>query len=111
MKKAWSEKDVLKLHFSKPLLLMEADEKVREDAGKVAVLRGPIVYCLEEVDNGKDLHLLEVNPDGKYEIKDSEICGNPVKVVEMDGFRVVDTAKRMESCIMCIRKRRRKLLN
>ena len=94
VKKAWGEKDVLKLHFSMPLLLMEADEKVREDAGKVAVLRGPIVYCLEEVDNGKDLHLLEVNPDGKYEIKDSEICGNPVKVVEMDGFRVVDTAKK-----------------
>ena len=94
VKKAWSEKDVLKLHFSMPLLLMEADEKVREDAGKVAVLRGPIVYCLEEVDNGKELHLLEVNPDGKYEIKDSEICGNPVKVVEMDGFRVVDTAKK-----------------
>ena len=42
----------------------------------------------------KDLHLLEVNPDGKYEIKDSEICGNPVKVVEMNGFRVVDTAKK-----------------
>ena len=94
VKKAWCEKDVLKLHFSMPLLLMEADEKVREDAGKVAVLRGPIVYCLEEVDNGKDLHLLEVNPDGKYEIKDSEICGNPVKIVEMDGFRVVDTAKK-----------------
>lgn len=94
VKKAWGEKDVLKLHFSMSLLLMEADEKVREDAGKVAVLRGPIVYCLEEVDNGKDLHLLEVNPDGKYEIKDSEICGNPVKVVEMDGFRVVDTAKK-----------------
>ena len=94
VKKAWSEKDVLKLHFSMPLLLMEADEKVREDAGKVAVLRGPIVYCLEEVDNGKDLHLLEVNPDGRYEIRDSEICGNQVKVVEMDGFRVVDTAKK-----------------
>lgn len=94
VKKAWGEKDVLKLHFSMSLLLMEADEKVREDAGKVAVLRGPIVYCLEEVDNGKELHLLEVNPDGKYEIKDSEICGNPVKVVEMEGFRVVDTAKK-----------------
>ena len=94
VKKGWSEKDVLKLHFSMPLLLMEADEKVREDAGKVAVLRGPIVYCLEEVDNGKNLHLLEVNPDGKYEIKDGEICGNPVKIVEMDGFRVVDTAKK-----------------
>ena len=97
------KKDVLKLHFSMPLLLMEADEKVREDAGKVSVLRGPIVYCLEEVDNGKDLHLLEVNPD-------SEICGNPVKVVEMDGFCVVIQRKGWRT-VSCIRERRRKLLN
>lgn len=33
-----------------------ANEKVREDAGKVAVQRGPIVFCLEEADNGPDLH-------------------------------------------------------
>jgi hypothetical protein len=25
------------------------------DCGKVAIQRGPVVYCLEEVDNGKEL--------------------------------------------------------
>lgn len=28
-----------------------ADPRVKEDAGRVAVLRGPVVYCAEEIDN------------------------------------------------------------
>lgn len=28
-----------------------ADERIREDAGRVAVMRGPLVYCAEEADN------------------------------------------------------------
>ena len=44
-----------------------ADPRVRDDVGKVALTRGPVVYCLEEVDNGKNLHLLSVDPAGKTE--------------------------------------------
>ena len=35
---------------------MEAHPKVRQDAGRVALQRGPVVYCLEEADNGADLN-------------------------------------------------------
>ena len=34
---------------------MYADPRVRENAGKVCLMRGPLVYCLEAVDNGKSL--------------------------------------------------------
>lgn len=94
VKKNWGERDMLKLHFSMPVRLVEADEKVREDAGKVALLRGPVVYCLEEVDNGKNLHLLEVDPEAQVQVLDGEICGNSVKVVKTKGYRVADTAKK-----------------
>ena len=47
--------------------LWRADPRVREDIGKVALTRGPFVYCLEEADNGKDLHLLSIDPSGKIE--------------------------------------------
>ncbi|MBQ4051343.1 MAG: glycoside hydrolase family 127 protein [Oscillospiraceae bacterium] len=33
-----------------------ADPRVLRDAGKLAIRRGPIVYCAEGVDNGSDLH-------------------------------------------------------
>ena len=33
-----------------------ADPRVRHDAGKLAVMRGPILYCAEAVDNGAELY-------------------------------------------------------
>ncbi|MBR0087705.1 MAG: glycoside hydrolase family 127 protein [Lachnospiraceae bacterium] len=46
---------------------VEASGKVREDEGKLAVMRGPVVYCSEEADNGKDLHLLRFVPENRPE--------------------------------------------
>ena len=38
-----------------------ANPLVREDAGKVAFVRGPITFCAEEKDNGANLHLLHAD--------------------------------------------------
>ena len=40
---------------------MAADVRVWENAGKVALMKGPFVYCLEETDNGKNLASVLVN--------------------------------------------------
>ena len=44
--------------------LWSANPLVKEDIGKVALTRGPVVYCLEEADNGKNLHLLSIEASG-----------------------------------------------
>ncbi len=41
-----------------------ANLNVSEDAGKVALQRGPLVYCFEGVDNGKNLDVLRADKDG-----------------------------------------------
>ena len=105
---AWGESDTVKLHFAMPVRLVEADERVREDAGRVAVMHGPVVYCLEAVDNGENLHLLEVEPEAEARVSDGEICGNQVKVVLMEGYRVVDTAKKEGELYHVYKKKERK---
>ena len=40
-----------------------ANTRVRADAGKIAVMFGPYVYCLEEEDNGQNLPALCISPD------------------------------------------------
>lgn len=85
--KAWEENDVLSFDFPMEVRILEADTKVREDIGKVAVMRGPIVYCLEEADNGRDLHLLTMDADSEPEVTDREIAGASVKGVTVKGFR------------------------
>jgi hypothetical protein len=57
--RAWREGDVIELHLPMPIRRVVANEKVLEDRGKVALERGPIVYCAEWVDNqGHVLNLL-----------------------------------------------------
>jgi hypothetical protein len=40
------------VEFSMPVRRVIANENLKEDAGKTAIMRGPIVYALEGVDNG-----------------------------------------------------------
>ena len=56
----WKEGDLLKLRFAMKVKVMQADSRVRQDEGKVAIMRGPVVYCLEEADNGQGLPLVRV---------------------------------------------------
>jgi len=57
------EETELSLQFHPMPTLTRCSNRVRENAGKVAVTKGPFVYCLEEVDNGKDLHQLVLRKD------------------------------------------------
>ena len=52
--------------FNPEIKMMKCNSNVRENIGKIAVTRGPIVYCLEEKDNGKNLHLLRLSKHHKF---------------------------------------------
>lgn len=55
IEREWAKGDRVALELAMPVELIEAHPAVRHDAGMVAIQRGPIVYCLEEVDNGANL--------------------------------------------------------
>ena len=56
IKRQWKTGDRIEIVFEMPATIMEADPRLRHDCGKVAVQRGPLVYCAEEADNGKHLY-------------------------------------------------------
>lgn len=43
--------DIIRIHFDMPVRTVVANKKVADDKGRVAVERGPLVYCAEAVDN------------------------------------------------------------
>ncbi len=47
----WKKGDVIELTLPMPVQMVVANEKVKDNMGKVALQRGPLVYCLEEADN------------------------------------------------------------
>lgn len=97
LQKDWGEEEEFTLHFPMEVRMIAAKEAVREDIGKVAVMRGPVVYCLEETDNGKDLQKLLIDPELNVTVSDGNICGTPVKKLTAAGFRQLDTHIEKES--------------
>lgn len=59
----WKDGDTVELDFPMEVRCLTANTRVREDAGKLAFMRGPVCYCMEEIDNGKNLHLLRVDTE------------------------------------------------
>ena len=48
----WQKGDVVRIHFDMKPRTVTASDKVTDDRGRVAVERGPLVYCAEGVENG-----------------------------------------------------------
>ena len=88
IQKDWGEEDCLELNFPMDVRLIAANPLVRENVGKVAVMRGPVVYCLEAVDNGENLHLVTLSSEQeKVEVTDMDICGVTAKALTLSGWR------------------------
>jgi hypothetical protein len=66
LQRRWQTGDVVELDLPMPIRRVHAHEKVEEDRGKVALMRGPVVYCLEAVDHsGVDIFSLAVKADAQ----------------------------------------------
>jgi DUF1680 family protein len=51
VQRTWKKGDVVRLDLPMPVERVYADPRVKADVGRVALQRGPVVYCLEGVDN------------------------------------------------------------
>jgi DUF1680 family protein len=60
----WSPGDVIQLSVEVKPQVIEANPRVADDTGRVAIQRGPLIYCLEEIDqpSGVSLSDVAVNP-------------------------------------------------
>lgn len=86
----WKGESTVLIDFEIPAQLVYANPKVRADNGKVAVVKGPVVYCLEEADNGKNLGAYEIPKDTVLkEEYDSELFGGTMTIMA-DAVKVVD---------------------
>jgi uncharacterized protein len=81
VKRKWSKSDVLELTLAMRAERMHADHRVRSDYGKTAIQRGPIVYCLEEADNGANLSRMRLPPEATLEtVERADLFGGVVAI-------------------------------
>jgi DUF1680 family protein len=56
VRRTWEPQDTVRLHLPMPVRRIESHPHVAENAGRIALTRGPLLYCIEQADNpGFDL--------------------------------------------------------
>ncbi len=67
LQRRWSSGDVINVKFGMTPQVIEANSRVVDDYGRVAVQRGPLVYCLEQLDQPDGVQLFDVSLDVRQE--------------------------------------------
>ncbi|MFB6307993.1 MAG: glycoside hydrolase family 127 protein [Haloarculaceae archaeon] len=66
LERAW-DTDRIDVTFEQSVTVLRSHPAVEANAGRVALKRGPLVYCLEETDNERPLHQYAVDPEANVE--------------------------------------------
>jgi len=93
IRRTWQTGDTIRLRLPMPVRRVRSHEEVVENRGKVALQRGPVVYCVEAVDNDGQVRNLVLPDDAALEAKHADLLGGvtiitgPAKVLskETDG--------------------------
>lgn len=88
----WQDGDMVNWTMATPILRMKGHPLIRQTAGKVALQRGPLVYCLEQADNGDNLHQLALQAGGKLQTRHQDHLLGGIMTVNAEAVRFTAAA-------------------
>lgn len=94
----FNEGDKINIKFDQNVRIMQSNSAVVENQGKLAVSYGPFVYCIEQKDNGNNLHRVALIPNTtKVQLNKLTIEGNEVTGIVLQGTREKESQKALYS--------------
>ncbi len=83
IKHNWGSSDEIILNLDMPVETVRSIDKVKENTGKAAIQRGPLVYCFEETDNKENFDQLRLCQNSQFVVENN----NPDNII---AIKVVD---------------------
>lgn len=83
----WNQGDRVELVLPMPPERIEAHPSTRQDCGRIALQRGPLVYCLEQADNGPGLNDILLRRNARLAVKQDKTLFGGVPVIVASGQR------------------------
>lgn len=93
LNREWQNGDQITLGFDMEPVFYQTNTNVRSNIGKAVLMRGPVVYCLEEKDNGKNLHLVEVDVQAPVNIVPGAEELGSIAALEASGRRIKESVE------------------
>jgi uncharacterized protein len=66
IRREWRNGDMVMLNLDMPAQLVSANPAVPQALGRAALQRGPLIYCLEQADNGDQLDQVLITRDAEW---------------------------------------------
>ena len=79
--RSWKKGDIVSLHLDMEPRVVTAREEVEADRGRIAIERGPIVYCAEAADNSFPVRSVLMGPDPDMTVSHGDVLGYPVEKI------------------------------
>jgi hypothetical protein len=95
-----TESTEINIEFDTEIKIIKCSNKVRANVGKVAITRGPIVYCLEEHDNGSDLQMLKLSPEPNFRYNNGTILADGLREKADNQLYSEYTSPDFEKCTL-----------
>lgn len=69
--RAWNQGDKIELNMEMPVERVISHPKIDANSGKIAIKRGPLVYCMEETDNKDCFDMIKIKKESKFLVTNS----------------------------------------
>ena len=88
IRRAWKVGDIIELNFPMPVRRVRSHNKVKANAGRIALQRGPVVYCFEGADNPQGVGNLVLPPDATFQTEyRGDLLGGVVTLTGLGKIR------------------------
>lgn len=88
LKRAFRENDCLELQMELPVRRTYCNPLVRANENCVALQKGPLVYCFEEMDNGAEIQELRIPKQAQFKVekmREEPLAG--IEAITFEGIR------------------------
>jgi len=82
--RTWKKGDQLRFQFDMPVLQLASRPELKQDSGRIALQRGPLVYCVEAADNGGHAWNFIVPERTEFRTKENKVLGENIIALEAD---------------------------
>lgn len=94
LERDWKDQDTIMINFDMTPKMMYANRQIENNVGKVAIQKGPIVYCVEEGDNGPGLASLYLDNLEKVQIiKEKKLYD--AELIKFKGYKIRDASEKI----------------
>jgi DUF1680 family protein len=93
LNRTWKKDDAVEMNLPMEVRKVTASDKLKEDAGKIALQRGPIMYCAEWPDNNGRVSNIVLPANAVFTTEYKPGLLNGITVVETEATAVITNTK------------------